>query len=790
MEQTIKYQPISEEVFKYERNLHPFIDFVNEDFSQYPTASSMNFKDKDGDFCIGDSSGFLMRMDFIIVNADEYSESARHFVSTCSSPIADDGCYTYAREGTIEYKMFWKEETRRRRKGLIRNCKLYKKDIALYNACKTDNERSQFLFPLRITGDHYNYLNYGRINRTPTKEERILLDKEGKEKQTVLTGFPRMWDGDYWNFKVDEFVAANKYHLCKGKARRKGYSNKRGSQAANTINLTPQITIILAAYQIDYLTDVGATADMLKRNLDWYENHTYWFRGYLTEALDNIELGYKDKKKGNQKFGFRSKAISVTCKDNPDAAIGKQAVEIDFEEAGKFPNIQETFDTTVSATEVGDEIVGTLRVYGTGGSKEANWEPFSRIFRNPHGNKMMPFENVWDLNSRHTVCGFFHPQILNMEPHMDKDGNSFLVKSFYADKEAKDFKKKNSTVTEHALFASQRANSPSESFNTDNENIFSSIELNEHIKWVRQNESFIKFREGQFIRNKNENTKFVKENDNNEEEFTQINKNISNIVFKTNSELSIDNKVHPYIKNVPFESKDDIHGCWRIYNEPKYINGSIPDNLYYSVVDPIGKDKTIKEVTTKNSLNAIYIISYLNNLGIAPDTIQAVYVGRTETMDGCSEEALKAAEYYNAKVLPETDRGTVVADFKRWNQKHRLIKNPLVVISAKVNDVNINDYGVNIGEGDNAVNAIIGLKQWLYEIVNKNEDGSNIYRLHYIFDLPTLLELQKYNSKGNFDRVSALRLLSLLRTAFITKKLQANINTNGTLAKSIGLYNF
>jgi hypothetical protein len=762
---------INPEVNRYIPTLHPFIDYVFEDKRHYPTATSAGFIDPDNDFLIGDSSGFLMNMDFVFVNTHLFNEVSTNFMN--SGRNDEERYYCADHPKSVGYKEFWKRETHRRRKGMEIMGKLPRKYINEYNACKTDADRYTYLLPLRITGDHYNYLNYGRIQRTPTKEEREVLDKLGKTKQTFVSGFPRIWDGDYWNFKVDEFVANNGFHLCKAKARRKGYSNKRGSQGANTINLNPGITIIFAAYDSKYLTDAGATTDMLKINLDWYENKTFWKRGYLSEDYSNIELGYKLQKEGNKKFGFRSKALSVSCQNNPDAAIGKAAVEVDFEEAGKFPNVQQAIEITASATEVGDESVGTMRVYGTGGTKDSNWFAFSKMYYNPRNNRMMPFENVWDENMRHNVCGFFHPQILNYEPFMDSDGNSFLVKSFLSDKTRKDEHEKNSTVVDHAVYCSQRANSPSEAFNNDNENLFSSHELNAHIKYIRAISSQLKYRDGQYVVSG----------------LTESNK-LGSVSFVTNTELKEQGtKIHPYIESVPFTSKDDVYGCWRHFHEPKKIDGKVPDNLYYILVDPVGKDKNIKEVTTKNSLNAIYVLSYPNTIGVPPDEIQAIYVGRRDdSLTACSREALNASLYWNGKVLPEIDRGSIVADFKFWKAANRLLKNPLVVGSSKVVEGTPGDYGIYIGDGSNAVDSLINLKNYLYEAVNVDDDGNRFYRLHYINDLPTLLELQQFNSKGNFDRVSAYRLAPFQRTAFTLKRMHTNIKTAKTFLSGMNLY--
>ena len=189
----MKYPTIDPNVIEFEPNLHSFIDYVNSDLTIYPTATSLGYKDEDYDFLVGDSGGFLMKMDFIFVNTWQFTEVADFFRKTCSSPIKDDGVYTFAKKGTVEYKQFWRRETQRRRLGMTAKCKLYRKDIHLYNACTTDAERSQYLHELRITGDHYHYLNYGRINRTPNADERDALISAGRLKQKLITSFPRFW---------------------------------------------------------------------------------------------------------------------------------------------------------------------------------------------------------------------------------------------------------------------------------------------------------------------------------------------------------------------------------------------------------------------------------------------------------------------------------------------------------------------------------------------------------------------------------------------------------------------
>ena len=284
--------------YGYETGRSPFIDYILEDKESYKPLSSSICRftgkpwiDRDNDFLIGESGGVLMKIDFVFVGTEIFSRVADFYEK--------HGCYCLEPDDSPNTIKFWQREMDRRVKGVQAYCKLYIKDIPAYLAAKSDAERKALLHKVRITGDHYNYLNYGRIERAPNEKERKQLDKEGRFKVNTVEGFPRFWDGDYWNFKIDELIANNSCNLCKAKARRKGFSYKRGSQAANTINANKNVTVTLAADQMDYLTEKGATSYMVKVNLDWYEDKTYWRRGYLSENFDKgIELGYKKSKEG------------------------------------------------------------------------------------------------------------------------------------------------------------------------------------------------------------------------------------------------------------------------------------------------------------------------------------------------------------------------------------------------------------------------------------------------------------------------------------------------------------
>lgn len=718
--------------YGYETGRSPFIDYILEDKESYkPLSSSIcrftgkSWIDRDNDFLIGESGGVLMKIDFIFVGTEIFSRVADFYEK--------HGCYCLEPDDSPNAIKFWQREMDRRVKGVQAYCKLYIKDIPAYLAAKSDAERKALLHKVRITGDHYNYLNYGRIERAPNEKERKQLDKEGRFKVNTVEGFPRFWDGDYWNFKIDELIANNSCNLCKAKARRKGFSYKRGSQAANTINANKNVTVTLAADQMDYLTEKGATSYMVKVNLDWYEDKTYWRRGYLSENFDKgIELGYKKSKEGQKAFGFRSKLLSVAIGKNESAAVGKKAIETDFEEAGKCPNLQKALDVMMSNSESGAMRIGTIRVYGTGGTKGANWEAFSNCFYNPGKNDMLPMENIWDANSRHQVCGFFFPQIWDYEPFIE-DGNSLLFASWKDDYDKKRGAEKEKDAGEYNIYVGQRANSPNEAFTNTQENIFHSPELTNHINAIKYDKSNHFYEDGWYIL------------DDGRVRFVTKQECIERAIFGSD-------RFHEYITDVPHNSKTDVHGCIREFYSPIPNDGS----LYFISYDPYRVDKNKEEVSTKNSLASFQVWMRTNSkTPYMGKRLVASYCGRLDTMEAVDKLVLYACLRWNCKVLYEAGTGELVTNFKKWGYRDKLLKDPSSYINRSVDGPRITGYGIVIGDGDIKLEGMRMVRDFLYEIVGKTSDDTPIYRFNQIYDISFLLELDRFIFGRNADRLSS-----------------------------------
>lgn len=743
----------------YKRGDIPFIDYLCEDKSKYPKASegisyitNKPLYDPDDDFLLGNSGGILMNINFIVINIERLSRSADTF--------DEYGTYCDYDPSTPAYESFWQRETSRRKKGVIIKAKLYYKDIPkFFDKATTDEERDLLLKPMRITGAHYTYLNYGRIERTPNAREREKLKREGAEHVETVMGFPRYWDGDYWNFKIDEFIANNKFHLTKAKARRKGFSYKRGSQAANTINLFPNVTVTLAADQLAYLTDKGATTFMAKKCLDHFEEHTFWKRGYISEAIDDILMGYRVSTKGLKNFGWLSNLYSVAIGKNESAAVGKKAIEIDFEEAGKCPNLQKALDVTLSNTESGAISVGTIRVYGTGGTKGANWAAFSKAFYNPKMNKMLCMENVWDINKRHEVCGFFFPQVWDCEPYVER-GNSIIFTAYAWDKQDKENHFHNNDSETHIIYKAQRANTPAEAFINTTENMFASPELNLHVSDLINDNATRFFQDGWIVVNDLGGA--------NRAEFIPRAECIKRDIFGKG-------KFHEFVNQVPHGSRDDTHGCVRMYYRPFLVNGEVPKDLYFTAVDAYKVDKAQKDVTDKHSLYSAQVWMRSNTITPYPNQKLLVceYIGRMDTMEQNDIVTMGMCLLYNAECCPEAGTGETVSNFIKYKLRRYLMLDPTNMNSRKLVNPNNNDYGIVIGDGDKKYNGLRMLKEFIYEPLSYTDEGNPIRRLKFISSVRLLLECQRFTAEGNFDHISAaiVAMYVFLADSLNTKRL-------------------
>lgn len=659
--------------------------------------------------------------DIAFVNTSLFTQTARDY-------IANGNVYTKASPASLEYKQFWDREEERLLNGMTAPGKLY-----------TDEYGIQHIQEVHITGEHYGYLNFGRIKRTPDIQDILLGGQESVLKNKRVDkkeiNFPDFWDGDYHYFKTVETAVKYGYNILVFKARRKGYSYKNGYIAEHKVQFNRNSTVIIGAYDKKYLLSGDGTTKMAKRYMDWYETQTDFTRGILNPDIENLELGYYEEKSRIAK-GYRSKLLTVSFQNNPDAAIGKDADLILLEELGKFPNLDDTLDVTLSTVEDGDLITGTIIGFGTGGSDEDNWKIFQDYFYNPKKHNFIPFHNVWDDARRGTMCGFFHPQSLNMIPYIDEHGNSDVTTAREVLKKNKEQKRLiTTTEKEYKKYVGQRCDKPAEGFNSSGTGIFDNATLSEHTQRVETDPSYQLGVSGVVMNVDGE------------------------VKFKPNFTLDESLRHDPINTYLDSRIKDFI-GCFVQFYAPFVLNGKVPDKLYRVWCDPYAMKKQKEDIHYRNSLGSAFVYEKPNiftaNKG---DLIVGSYVGRPEDPDDYNEHLLNICLYYNAELVFERDRGNVHEYFKRRGYEHLLADEPTFRFNTNLQKKGkqILGKGIMMSEGSKRKEqAAQYLKKWLMVLRNKTMEGQEVYNVQKIFDLGLLQELKFWNLKDNFDRVSAL----------------------------------
>lgn len=652
------------------------------------------------------------------VNTDVFREAALHY--------EEYGYYSNAPVGTLEWENYWDEQKRRSIEGYEVN-------------------------GVKITGYHYWYLNFCRIQRVSDKAlagDINNLDNDNSIKKE--DGSPAFLDGDYnffWavdiarngiskeeygklNLKIDIKHLDGNRHLVVLKARRKGYSYKTASMLARNYHLLKGSKGYALAGETEYL-DPSKDGLLAKvwHQINFVDNNTPFRQPKLIDRQFEKMSGYKRNIAGTDvERGFKSMIASVSLKDNPRKAHGKDGELIFFEEAGKLPNLLKSWEISRPSVEDGSFTTGLMIAFGTGGVEGSDFSGLQELFYNPDAYNVLPINNIWDEGADGTNCGFFVPDYWNFPGFMDIDGNSDEQKAIDYQNVEREKKKKAPNPGALSQFTAEHPFTPMEASLESSTNIFPIAEIQAQINRIRVHK-MEKFGVSGVL--------------------TYGDK--GRVIF-TPSDI-----VKP-ISKYPHNPKDNLTGSVVIYQSPfRDKNGIPPKHMYIACHDPYAHNSS----SNMNSLGSVHILKRANLLdGTFHDCIVATYTGRPSTQDEFNRILFMLAEYYNCKIAFENDRGNTIQYAKQFKLLSYLQEEFDVILKSDSGEViqktNVKrNYGIHMT--DSRINqAEIYVRDWLLELMSVSEDGTRKLRLHNIYDIPILEELIKFNKKGNFDRVSAL----------------------------------
>lgn len=602
---------------------------------------------------------------------------------------------------------------------------------------------------VKVTGDHYFYLNFCPI---------LKAEDMNAKKSAKITDFPDFWDGDYnyfWSreiafngivdglglptselseldlFKglqlevsIEEQYLSGGYNLIVGKSRRKGYSYKNAAIAVKNYLCYPRSLTIFAAYEKKFLYPKGIFT-MSSNYLNFINANTAWvYPKDTVDKMDHVKASTIEYRSGVKiETGFLSEIMALTFKDNADAARGKDARDVIFEESGAFGTpglLKGSYAATQDCVMAGAIKTGMITVFGTSGDMEGGTADYSEMHSNPLRFGMLPFQNIWDEDSEDMKCGFFHPITWNMEGYYDEQGNSDIQSAKTLElAQRKVLLDNGATSADIQKRMQEKPLGPFEAFGMVSVNNFPVLELKRQLEIVKA-------------------------------------KNL-HMIMGTPVKLFYDYeskkvKAEPILDgtaNVIYRQKPDntsLEGCPVIYEYP----AETPMRGAYKIgYDPYRQDKG-------SSLAAVYVYKSVIIGDRTKRIIVAEYVGRPGEADDVNYICRLFAELYNTTIMHENEVTHVKDYFRRRKQLHYLAYQPDEVIKKNVKNSKVNRlYGCHmIDQLKDAGEKYI--KSWLLDTLDFDDDGMPIRALDQIYSIGLLEELIGYNRKGNFDRVMAL----------------------------------
>ena len=625
--------------------------------------------------------------------------------------------YTKEIVDTKEYYDFWDEQERRCLEG--------------YTAPNG----------ISITGYHYFYLNFFPIQRAV---EKTINRRQVKKREE---DFPRFYDGDYDYFWVVEIcrngISLEDYNnlnlgidihpddlsggknLMVLKARRKGFSYKNAAILGCNYYFLTQSNSVAYAYDKKYLQGDGIYQKFLD-GVTFIDRNTPFIQPRLIDrpAQLAIKSGYKVNVNGTDiDQGKQSLVQGISLKDNPDGVRGGAKEVALLEELGKFPGVKKAYDILDHTVQEGTDSLGLIIGFGTGGTEGADFEGAEYLFFEPETNGCIRINNQWDDGASGTYCGYFCPIYQNLPGFIDEDGNSLVDEAIEYENTQRKLKMKSKNPNSHSQYVAEMPFKPREATLSVDMNLFPTQDILAHYNNVMVHKRY--------------------------------NFGTPGILYET--EKGVKFKIDPERKPVykfPHSKETDLTGAVVIYESPIKYEGKIPSGLYIAAHDPYAHDTS----TNQGSLGATYIIKRINNFsGTFNQCIVASYVARPHSQDEYNRIMFMLAEYYNAKIGFENDRGDVKGYATRFKKLYMLEEQFSFLDKKELQGHTKRAYGMNMTKQRKEQGEIY-IRDWLLSPVENLEKDEKKLILHTILDPALLQELLKFNQEGNFDRVMAIMI--------------------------------
>lgn len=598
-----------------------------------------------------------------------------------------------------------------------------------------------------VTGYLYWFLNYSPMMLSKIREYK---DKDGKKRKSKradrVESLPECWEGIYWRFHcLDQASNGGLYnnfeggqHMAELASRGKGKSYSLASilnhifVVGENEEAHEKVKGIVTAYQKEYLTKDGVLNKFVDM-ANFCATNTQFPRKRLKNSLQEMTwiMGYKDVELDIER-GTQNTVLGVSSKDDESKLRGKRAAKILIEEFGTFPRLVDLYNVLLPSVQDGDIIFGQIYMLGTAGDNESDFAGAQEIMYNPRGYNMYALPNVFDkYNQGKPYFVFFFPGYVNRKGCYNEDGVSDIIKALIEILMNRYRVKYNSTDPNTIIKTiAEVPITPAEAIVKTGINMFPVADLTERI--------------GQL--------------DSNPTEYNDV--YVGDLVFGKDGQVEYKPTSAQPIRDFPHKD-NKIEGAIEIFQMPEIDkNTNKPYNDRYI----LGADPYDDDESNTMSLGSIFV------LDLWTDRIVAEYTGRPSFADDYYEICRKLCLFYNGRLNYEYNKKGLFSHFSTRNSLYLLTD---VLDFLKEKQMMKDGIG-NKSKGTNASPAINAyarsrLRSWLLSPVPviQTIDGESkevmVPRLFTVRNRALLKELINYNSEGNFDRISAMGMLMLLR---------------------------
>lgn len=598
-----------------------------------------------------------------------------------------------------------------------------------------------------VTGYMYWFLNYSPMMLSKIREYK---DKNGKKKKSKradrVEALPECWEGIYWRFHcLDQASNGGLYnnfegsqHMAELASRGKGKSYSLASilnhifVVGENKDAHEKVKGIVTAYQKEYLTKDGVLNKFVDM-ANFCATNTQFPRKRLKNSLQEMTwiMGYKDVELDIER-GTQNTVLGVSSKDDESKLRGKRAAKILIEEFGTFPRLVDLYNVLLPSVQEGDIVFGQIYMLGTAGDNESDFAGAQEIMYNPKGYNMYALPNVFDkYNQGKPYFVFFFPGYVNRKGCYNENGVSDVIKALIEILMNRYRVKYNSTDPNTIIKTiAEVPITPAEAIVKTGVNMFPVADLTERI--------------GQL--------------DANPTEYDDV--YVGDLVFNKDGQVEYKPTSATPIRDFPHKD-NKIEGAIEIYQLPEIDRntGKPYNDRYILGADPYDDDES-----NTMSLGSIFV------LDLWTDRIVAEYTGRPPFADDYYEICRKLCLFYNGRLNYEYNKKGLFSHFSTRNSLYLLTD---VLDFLKEKQMMKDGYG-NKSKGTNASPAINAyarsrLRSWLLapvpimQTIDGEEKEVMVPRLFTVRNRALLKELINYNSEGNFDRISAMGMLMLLR---------------------------